>query len=156
MKAVELAKAFDPKEFEDRIYELWSSGDFFAPTGNGEPFTDLGIVRIPPLAQPALQFLQRRRYQEDKHCLREGSLDLSRAVVLDVEQYVLPGIEVGQHRGTRRSVQVSRVLGPLEKATSFDCGFEFGAIDKHVVDAFLLTTTPLPSGPGHGEVKRKS
>ena len=44
MKAIELAKAFDPNEFEDRIYELWSDGGYFAPRGEGEPF----VVVIPP------------------------------------------------------------------------------------------------------------
>jgi len=44
MHAVELAKAFDPKEFEDRIYDLWMAGDYFAPKGEGEPYT----IVIPP------------------------------------------------------------------------------------------------------------
>jgi valyl-tRNA synthetase len=44
MKAIELAKAFDPSEFEDRIYELWSEGGYFAPRGTGDPF----VVVIPP------------------------------------------------------------------------------------------------------------
>lgn len=46
MKAIELAKAYDPKSFEDKIYEQWSSGGYFKPCPpNGkEPFT----VVIPP------------------------------------------------------------------------------------------------------------
>ena len=31
MKAIELAKAYAPKEFEDRIYESWESAGHFKP-----------------------------------------------------------------------------------------------------------------------------
>jgi len=44
MQAIELAKAFDPASFEDRIYELWEKGGYFAPSGEGAPF----VVVIPP------------------------------------------------------------------------------------------------------------
>jgi valyl-tRNA synthetase len=48
MKAIELAKAYDPKSFEDRIYALWKDTGAFRPgTGGGEgkaPF----VVVIPP------------------------------------------------------------------------------------------------------------
>ncbi len=46
MKAVKLAKAYDPKEFEDRIYEYWLKYNLFAPQeGEGKPFV---IVMPPP------------------------------------------------------------------------------------------------------------
>lgn len=46
MKAVELEKAYDPKEFEDRIYEDWKSNRFFEPKAAGDvTFT---IVMPPP------------------------------------------------------------------------------------------------------------
>jgi len=46
MKAIELAKAYDPKSFEDEIYAEWKTGGYFQPCQpNGkEPFT----VVIPP------------------------------------------------------------------------------------------------------------
>ncbi len=46
MKAIELAKAYDPKSFEDRIYEAWKKNGHFQPAGvNGrKPF----VVVIPP------------------------------------------------------------------------------------------------------------
>ncbi len=45
MKAVQLAKAYNPKEFEDRIYEYWMEHNLFAPIdGEGEPF----VIVIPP------------------------------------------------------------------------------------------------------------
>ncbi|MFW5684059.1 MAG: valine--tRNA ligase, partial [Spirochaetota bacterium] len=44
MQAVELAKSFDPNEFEDQIYKLWQDGSYFAPRGEGEPY----VVVIPP------------------------------------------------------------------------------------------------------------
>ncbi|MBN1520197.1 MAG: valine--tRNA ligase [Spirochaetales bacterium] len=44
MKSVELAKAYDPKEFEDRIYKAWKAEGAFKPTGSGKPF----VVVIPP------------------------------------------------------------------------------------------------------------
>ncbi len=46
MKAVELEKAYDPKEFEDRIYKAWKENGMFKPQqGAGKPFT---IVMPPP------------------------------------------------------------------------------------------------------------
>ncbi|WP_422481298.1 valine--tRNA ligase [Pleomorphochaeta sp. DL1XJH-081] len=46
MKAVELDKAYNPKDFEDRIYEDWKSNGFFLPKeGEGPSFT---IVMPPP------------------------------------------------------------------------------------------------------------
>ncbi len=45
MKAVQLAKAYNPKEFEDRIYDYWMEHNLFAPAdGDGEPF----VIVIPP------------------------------------------------------------------------------------------------------------
>lgn len=48
MKAIELAKAYDPKNFEDRIYESWEKSGCFKPgetdTPDKKPFT----VVIPP------------------------------------------------------------------------------------------------------------
>jgi valyl-tRNA synthetase len=45
MKAVQLAKAYDPREFEDRIYDYWLEHDLFSPReGEGEPF----VIVIPP------------------------------------------------------------------------------------------------------------
>ena len=46
MKAVELAKAYDPKEFEDRVYAAWLAGGHFKPVPpNGKkPF----VIVIPP------------------------------------------------------------------------------------------------------------
>lgn len=31
MKAIELDKAYNPKEFEDRIYDMWMKGNYFSP-----------------------------------------------------------------------------------------------------------------------------
>ncbi|AEV27977.1 valyl-tRNA synthetase [Sphaerochaeta pleomorpha str. Grapes] len=46
MKAVELPKAYDPKDFEDRVYEVWEKEGMFRPNeGEGEAFT---IVMPPP------------------------------------------------------------------------------------------------------------
>jgi valyl-tRNA synthetase len=45
MKAVELAKVFNPKEFEDRIYAFWLERGVFKPAdGDGAPF----VIVIPP------------------------------------------------------------------------------------------------------------
>jgi valyl-tRNA synthetase len=46
MKAIELAKAYDPKSFEDRIYEAWRSNGLFRPAGDSgkKPF----VIVIPP------------------------------------------------------------------------------------------------------------
>ena len=46
MKAVELPKAYDPKDFEDRIYEEWMKNGMFKPVeGDASPFT---VVMPPP------------------------------------------------------------------------------------------------------------
>ncbi len=46
MKAIELAKSYDPKSFEDRIYEAWKAAGLFQPAGlpGKKPF----VVVIPP------------------------------------------------------------------------------------------------------------
>jgi valyl-tRNA synthetase len=45
MKAVQLAKAYNPKDFEDRIYEYWMENGLFSPAdGEGEAF----VIVIPP------------------------------------------------------------------------------------------------------------
>jgi valyl-tRNA synthetase len=46
MKAIELAKAYDPKDFEDRIYESWKAAGHFKPVGESgkKPF----VIVIPP------------------------------------------------------------------------------------------------------------
>ncbi|MFZ2781019.1 MAG: valine--tRNA ligase [Rectinemataceae bacterium] len=46
MNAIELAKAYDPKSFEDRIYAVWKDEGHFMPKGdkNRKPFT----IVIPP------------------------------------------------------------------------------------------------------------
>ena len=44
MKAVELAKAYDPKTFETRIYKLWKDQGAFKPASSEENF----VVVIPP------------------------------------------------------------------------------------------------------------
>ncbi|HAE21638.1 MAG TPA: valine--tRNA ligase, partial [Spirochaetaceae bacterium] len=51
MKAVELAKAYDPKEFEDRIYEAWKKEGLFQPNAgvrDGAPKKPFVIVIPPP------------------------------------------------------------------------------------------------------------
>ncbi len=46
MRAIELEKAYDPKKFEDRVYDLWNANGAFSPLSpNGKnPF----VVVIPP------------------------------------------------------------------------------------------------------------
>lgn len=45
MKAVELEKNFNPREFEDRIYAAWEAGGYFKPRdGEGDPY----VIVIPP------------------------------------------------------------------------------------------------------------
>ncbi|MFO7782774.1 MAG: class I tRNA ligase family protein, partial [Spirochaetia bacterium] len=50
MKAVELAKSFNHKEFEDRIYAMWKEQGYFSPgdprdvSAKGSPF----VIVIPP------------------------------------------------------------------------------------------------------------
>lgn len=41
---MKLAKAYDPKQYESTIYQMWEAADAFAPTGNGEPYS----IVMPP------------------------------------------------------------------------------------------------------------
>lgn len=41
---MKLAKAYDPKQYEPTIYEMWETADAFAPTGKGEPYS----IVMPP------------------------------------------------------------------------------------------------------------
>ena len=34
MKAIELEKAYNPKDFEDRIYNEWDKGNYFKPASD--------------------------------------------------------------------------------------------------------------------------
>jgi len=47
VKAVELDKSYNPKDFEDRLYQMWMEGGYFAPSSeaSGAPYT---IVMPPP------------------------------------------------------------------------------------------------------------
>ncbi len=45
MKAVQLAKAYDPKDFEERLYRFWLEKGYFSPKPEGkDPF----VIVIPP------------------------------------------------------------------------------------------------------------
>ncbi len=50
MKAVELAKAYNPKDFEDRIYAQWKEGGMFKPSQPSEedPSRSPFVIVIPP------------------------------------------------------------------------------------------------------------
>ncbi|MCF7933698.1 MAG: valine--tRNA ligase [Spirochaetia bacterium] len=50
MKAVELAKAYNPKDFEDRIYAQWKEGGMFKPSQPSEddPSRPPFVIVIPP------------------------------------------------------------------------------------------------------------
>ncbi len=52
MKAIELPKAYDPKDFEDRIYAMWKDGGYFAPRADeatdGEKKNNPFVIVIPP------------------------------------------------------------------------------------------------------------
>jgi len=47
MKAIELPKAYDPKDFEDRIYRMWKDGGYFKPR-NEDSGKDPFVIVIPP------------------------------------------------------------------------------------------------------------
>jgi len=49
MKAIELEKAYNPKDFEDRVYEAWETGGYFKPrAGNKTSAEKPFVVVIPP------------------------------------------------------------------------------------------------------------
>jgi valyl-tRNA synthetase len=39
-----MEKTYNPSSIETRLYEFWERGDFFAPSGKGEPY----CIMIPP------------------------------------------------------------------------------------------------------------
>ncbi|MDR0322766.1 MAG: valine--tRNA ligase [Treponema sp.] len=48
MNSIELAKSYDPKSFEDRIYALWKENGCFAPEAAKESGKNSFVVVIPP------------------------------------------------------------------------------------------------------------
>ncbi len=48
MKAIELEKAYNPKDFEDRIYAAWEKNGCFKPEQAGKPGETPFVVVIPP------------------------------------------------------------------------------------------------------------
>ena len=48
MNSIELAKSYDPKSFEDRIYSLWKDSGAFAPESQGDKGEPPFVVVIPP------------------------------------------------------------------------------------------------------------
>jgi valyl-tRNA synthetase len=48
MNSIELAKSYDPKSFEDRIYSLWKDSGAFAPETSGDKGEPPFVVVIPP------------------------------------------------------------------------------------------------------------
>jgi valyl-tRNA synthetase len=46
MKAIELAKAYDPKDFEDRVYAAWEQKGYFKPVE--DPSRRPFVIVIPP------------------------------------------------------------------------------------------------------------
>jgi valyl-tRNA synthetase len=48
MKSIELAKAYDPKTFEDRIYDLWNKAGAFAPENAANSSEKPFVIVIPP------------------------------------------------------------------------------------------------------------
>ena len=48
MKSIELAKAYDPKSFEDRIYALWKNSGSFTPESAKDKSKEPFVVVIPP------------------------------------------------------------------------------------------------------------
>jgi valyl-tRNA synthetase len=48
MKAIELKKAFDPKDFEQRIYDFWQKNDYFKPRKPKSKDDETFVIVIPP------------------------------------------------------------------------------------------------------------
>jgi len=50
MNSIELAKAYDPKSFEDRIYSMWKDGECFSPVEKSDKNAEIKpfVVVIPP------------------------------------------------------------------------------------------------------------
>ena len=48
MKAISLAKAFNPKEFESRIYDFWLEKGFFKPDTDAR---DKFVIVIPQIGR---------------------------------------------------------------------------------------------------------
>ncbi|MFI3258424.1 MAG: class I tRNA ligase family protein, partial [Spirochaetales bacterium] len=48
MKAIQLEKAYDPKQFEQRLYEQWETGGYFKPQENASSEKAFTVVIPPP------------------------------------------------------------------------------------------------------------
>jgi valyl-tRNA synthetase len=75
MKSIELAKAYDPKEFEARIYQDWKESGCFAPKGDGKSYTIVmpppnvtGILHMGHALNNSLQDILTRYYRMTDRC----------------------------------------------------------------------------------------
>ncbi len=70
MKAVELDKTYNPKDFEDRLYKFWEDKGYFKPAGDEkkDPFT----IVIPPPNVSTHQILKYKYKYKLRPLLRVG------------------------------------------------------------------------------------
>src|SRR5439155_19409854 len=85
-----------------------------------EALLDLPTALGRPLAQPALQLVERRRLHEDRNRARDALLDRQRALGLEVEHRHAPRrvdpLNLGPERAVPRAPRVPDVLDELSLA----------------------------------------
>src|SRR5919112_1812040 len=116
--------------------------------GPSAPPARLGGPRPPPLEPPA-GLLQRRRPDEDHHGVGSAFLDLPRPLKLDPEYDGATDLQQLFHAVLRGTIEITRVLRPLEEAVLLDPALELLTGEEDVVNALHLALSRF-AGRGRG------
>src|SRR4029078_4239399 len=100
-----------------------------------------------PGAKATLQLLHRGRKNEDgDEVAPERALELLRALPIDVEKDVAPGLQRLLDRFLRAAVAVVEDIGPFRELFALHHALESGVVDEMIVPAFDFTGAYLASG----------
>src|SRR6185369_16862005 len=105
-----------------------------------------------PAAQALLEDGHARRQDEHRHRVGRGALDLTRTLVVDVEDDPTRTHAALELR-LPRAVQIAVHLGPLQKRTLLDQAQKLLAIDEMVFASVLLVLSWLARGVRHAETQ---
>ena len=110
------------------------AGFLHLPASHLEPLVDHAARFRRPLAQPALELLEGRSGDENRHRVLRGLLHLARADRLELEDAALPGREDALDLGAKRAVPPGDVDDVLEELPPLDAREEV-LLGKEVVVA---------------------
>ncbi|MEZ5308741.1 MAG: valine--tRNA ligase [Pyrinomonadaceae bacterium] len=112
---MELSKAYEPKEAEEKHYQVWETSGFFKPEANGNASAEkYSIVIPPPNVTGSLHM---------GHALQHTIMDVlvRRKRMMGYRTLFLPGVD---HAGISTQLMVTRQLKQEENKTPKDIGRE--------------------------------